>query len=233
MASEMAMQFASQAWCQPETSNKEMDPTLCMAFAQVLDAWMEAASQEAQARIDALEKQRASLFKEGAEAAAIAAERIAELEGKLRSADGLAKFNSNLFTEQARRIAELERERDRAIQQHERCAEKLFNAERELAKQLERNKLLKHANSLFANSGDNDELAIDQLRRELAEARKDRRRLAAMMPLFQEARDAICYIPLTTAKLRGLDLTLADRMDMVGIKEKWEEYDAAMRQEGE
>lgn len=47
MASEMAMQFAAQAWCQPETSNKEMDSALCMAFAQVLDNWMETASQEA------------------------------------------------------------------------------------------------------------------------------------------------------------------------------------------
>jgi len=47
MASEMAMQFAAQAWCQPETSSKEMDPALCMAFAQVLDNWMETASQEA------------------------------------------------------------------------------------------------------------------------------------------------------------------------------------------
>ena len=47
MASELAMQFAAQAWCQPETSGKEMDVTLAMAFATVLDNWMETASQEA------------------------------------------------------------------------------------------------------------------------------------------------------------------------------------------
>lgn len=47
MASELAMQFAAQAWCQPETSDKEMDPALAMAFATVLDNWMETASQEA------------------------------------------------------------------------------------------------------------------------------------------------------------------------------------------
>lgn len=47
MASEMAMQFATQAWCQPETSDKGMDPALAMAFATVLDNWMETAAQEA------------------------------------------------------------------------------------------------------------------------------------------------------------------------------------------
>ena len=46
-------------------------------------------------------------------------------------------------------------------------------------------------------------------------------RLHAMIPLFQEARDALSAIPLTAAKLRGLDLTLADRMDDVGIPERW------------
>lgn len=47
-------------------------------------------------------------------------------------------------------------------------------------------------------------------------------RLKAIMPLFQEARDAICHIPLRIARLVGLDLSLADRMDEVGVKEKWE-----------
>ena len=47
MASELAMQMAAQAWCQPETSDKEMDTELAMAFATVLDNWMETASQEA------------------------------------------------------------------------------------------------------------------------------------------------------------------------------------------
>ncbi len=47
MASELAMQFAAQAWCQPETSGKEIDPALAMSFATVLDNWMDTASQEA------------------------------------------------------------------------------------------------------------------------------------------------------------------------------------------
>ena len=47
MASELAIQFAAQAWCQPGTSDKEMDPALAMAFATVLDNWIETASQEA------------------------------------------------------------------------------------------------------------------------------------------------------------------------------------------
>lgn len=47
-------------------------------------------------------------------------------------------------------------------------------------------------------------------------------RLQAMMPLFQEARDALTAIPLSSAKLHGLDLSLADRMDDVGIPARWE-----------
>ena len=56
----------------------------------------------------------------------------------------------------------------------------------------------------------------------------DRRtkRLNAIMPLFQEARDAICAISLTEAKLRGIDLTLANRMDDVGIQERWDAAEA-------
>lgn len=46
-------------------------------------------------------------------------------------------------------------------------------------------------------------------------------RLTAMFPLFEEARDALPAIPLASAKLRGVDLTLADRMDAVGDPAKW------------
>lgn len=57
---------------------------------------------------------------------------------------------------------------------------------------------------------------------EHSEARaKAERRLRAMLPLFEEARDAITSIPLATAKLRGLRLDLADRMDDVGVPERW------------
>ena len=53
-----------------------------------------------------------------------------------------------------------------------------------------------------------------------------KRRLAAMMPLFQEARDALPCITLAQAKLRGLRLDLADRMDDVGIAERWKQREA-------
>lgn len=46
MASDLAMQLAAQAWCQPQTSGKEMDADLCSVFAQILDEWIETASQE-------------------------------------------------------------------------------------------------------------------------------------------------------------------------------------------
>jgi len=47
------------------------------------------------------------------------------------------------------------------------------------------------------------------------------KRLDAMMPLFQEARDALCAISTVSAKLHGVSPTLADRMDDVGIPERW------------
>lgn len=68
---------------------------------------------------------------------------------------------------------------------------------------------------------------IERLRAELAAAKADTERLAAMLPLFQEARDAITVISLTQARLHGLDLSLADRMDDVGIPERWKAKRAA------
>lgn len=57
------------------------------------------------------------------------------------------------------------------------------------------------------------------LERDLAEALADaqrlracERRLTAMIPLFEEALDALTAIPLESAKLRGVRLDLADRI---------------------
>jgi len=66
-----------------------------------------------------------------------------------------------------------------------------------------------------------------------AENERLRRRLAAMMPLFEEARDALPAIPLAAAKLRNLRLDLADRMDAVGNKELWEAAEAVKEQPDE
>jgi hypothetical protein len=78
----------------------------------------------------------------------------------------------------------------------------------------------------------------NQLESELATAladtqrlRASERRLKAMIPLFEEARDALTAIPLASAKLRGVRLDLADRMDDVGVPSRWEVIDAAMREE--
>jgi len=72
------------------------------------------------------------------------------------------------------------------------------------------------------------ESAAEQEKLSAQQAIIDRRtkRLNAIMPLFQEARDAICAISLTEAKLRGIDLTLANRMDDVGIQERWDAAEA-------
>jgi hypothetical protein len=53
-----------------------------------------------------------------------------------------------------------------------------------------------------------------------------RARLAAIFPLFQEARDALTAIPLASARLHGVDLSLADRMDHVGDPAKWADHPA-------
>ena len=59
---------------------------------------------------------------------------------------------------------------------------------------------------------------VDELRARVAELEE---RLDAMMPLFEEARDALPAISLGTAKLRGIRLDLADRMDDVGDPGRW------------
>ena len=56
---------------------------------------------------------------------------------------------------------------------------------------------------------------------ELNELRCRSDRLTAMMPLFEEARDALCAISTTAAKLHNVRLDLADRMDVVGDPELW------------
>lgn len=48
-----------------------------------------------------------------------------------------------------------------------------------------------------------------------------KRRLEAMLPLFQEARDALTAIPLASAKVHNIDLSLGDRMDDVGVPSRW------------
>lgn len=64
--------------------------------------------------------------------------------------------------------------------------------------------------------------------REIERLQESHRRLKAIMPLFQEARDAITAITLESAKLRGIRLDLADRMDQIGEADRWKEYDAAL-----
>lgn len=52
--SEQAMQLAAQAWCKPTTSGKEMDPALCMSFADILDEHIEASRDIAKQRDELL-----------------------------------------------------------------------------------------------------------------------------------------------------------------------------------
>ena len=59
---------------------------------------------------------------------------------------------------------------------------------------------------------------------ELEEARLCVARLGAMMPLFEEARDALPAISEAAARLHHVDLTLADRMDSVGIPSRWAKH---------
>jgi hypothetical protein len=69
------------------------------------------------------------------------------------------------------------------------------------------------------------ELAEARLQITMLEAMK--RRLQDMVPLFEEARDALPAISTTSARLRGIRLDLADRMDAVGDYEQWKAHDNA------
>lgn len=75
---------------------------------------------------------------------------------------------------------------------------------------------------------------VDEMQAEAERLRADaeyyRWRLQEIIPLFQEARDALPAITLEAAKLRGLDLSLGDRMDAAGTRTR-EQFDAAVRGE--
>ena len=77
---------------------------------------------------------------------------------------------------------------------------------------------------------------IEYLRAQLAEAnnkvRRYEYRLSKIIPLFQEARDALPAISLASAKLRNIDLSLAERMDEIGVMSN-DQIDAALSSKGE
>jgi len=53
-------------------------------------------------------------------------------------------------------------------------------------------------------------------------------RLTEILPLFEEARDALPAITLVSAKLHGVDLSLGARMDAAGTRTR-EQFDATHR----
>lgn len=72
---------------------------------------------------------------------------------------------------------------------------------------------------------------IERLRAQLAERDRDaeylRWRLNEILPLFEEARDALPAISIAAAKLHRVDLSLGDRMDKAGTRTR-AEFDAAI-----
>ncbi len=68
---------------------------------------------------------------------------------------------------------------------------------------------------------------IDTQAVEIKRLQKVEHRAYAMLPLFQDARDAITALSVTQCKLHHISPDLADRMDDVGIKERWEAHEAA------
>ena len=80
---------------------------------------------------------------------------------------------------------------------------------------------------------------IERLERELAQAKEQlaakeddadyyKWRLEEIIPLFQEARDALPAITVKGVKLRNISFSLADRMDVAGTRER-EEFDELRR----
>jgi len=76
---------------------------------------------------------------------------------------------------------------------------------------------------------------IDRLRARVAALEAENAyltwKLRSIIPLFEEARDALCAIPLANAKLRNIDLTLGDRMDRAGTATR-ADFDAARAKDG-
>ena len=72
--------------------------------------------------------------------------------------------------------------------------------------------------------------AVNALQQRIKELKDDKayltQRLDEIIPLFEEARDALPAISLTSAKQNHVDLSLADRMDVAGTRTR-EEFDAA------
>ena len=59
----------------------------------------------------------------------------------------------------------------------------------------------------------------------LNELEERERRLLAIMPVFQEARDAITVITEHQRRLHNISIALADKMDELGEADKWKELD--------
>lgn len=75
---------------------------------------------------------------------------------------------------------------------------------------------------------DGDSVTVTKER--LAELEDRSRRIIAMMPVFQEARDAICAITETQRRLHNISHSLADRMDELGDADRWRTLAAAERE---
>ena len=67
---------------------------------------------------------------------------------------------------------------------------------------------------------------------EIEHLRRPKKREQAMMPLFQDARDAIVALTKSQCKLHHISPDLADRMDDVGILERWEASEAESNEGG-
>ena len=79
----------------------------------------------------------------------------------------------------------------------------------------------------------NNEDPADQMREAVAAEREDSERerdyllwrMREIIPLFEEARDALCAISLVAATAYRVDLSLGARMDAAGTRTR-EEFDA-------
>lgn len=73
---------------------------------------------------------------------------------------------------------------------------------------------------------------IESQAAELTRLREMEHRFRTMMPLFQDARDAITALSMNQCKLHRISLDLAERMDDVGIIERWNALQATAAKGG-
>ena len=107
-------------------------------------------------------------------------------------------------------------------------ADEAHRLEKELSVAWDNNRIIEKARLEEMAKRDTLAKEVADLRDKLDEAEYFKHRLKTIIPIFQEARDALTALTVTQVQLHGISLSLADRMDEAGTYNR-ENYDAEQR----